>query len=272
MIRVAHSPDADDAFMFYALITGKIDAQGIEFENVLADIETLNQKALKGEYEVSAISLHAYPYVADKYYLLSSGGSVGYKYGPVVVSKKELGDLKGKRIAIPGVKTTAFLALKLLEKDFEPIVTPFDKILETVERGKADAGLVIHEGQLTYSNKKLLKVVDLGEWWYEETGLPLPLGGNVIRKDLDRELSLRISGLIRESIEYGLNNREEALSYASKFAGDLEIEKVDEFVGMYVNERTLDYGDDGIKAIRLLLERGYKEGIITLKPKVEILA
>ena len=263
-IRIAHSPDSDDAFMFYPLVKGLIDTEGLEIEHVLADIETLNRAALEGRYEISAISFHAYPYVADKYLVLPSGGSVGDGYGPVVVAKEPLKSLKGKRIAVPGTLTTAFLTLKLYEPDFEHVVIPFDRILDAVEEGKVDAGLVIHEGQLTYRDRGLHSVVDLGKWWKEETGLPLPLGCNVVRKDLGREVIKKIERLMRKSVEYALREREKALSYAVDFARDLkeDIDRTEKFVSMYVNERTLDYGEDGRRAVRLLLKMGRERGII----------
>lgn len=269
MIRIAHSPDADDAFMFYPLAKGKIDAKGLEFKHILADIQTLNQKALAGEYEVSAISLHAYPYIAEKYALLSCGGSVGYRYGPVIVSKKCIRTLRGKTVAVPGLLTTAYLALKLFEKEFTVKVVPFDEIIDEVADGGADAGVVIHEGQLFYTDRKLHKFIDLGEWWYKETELPLPLGGIAVRRDLGEELIKKIAHCVRESIEYALEHREEALEYALKFARGLEKNKADKFVGMYVNKYTLDYGEDGRKAVKFLLSKGYEEGVITKKVKVD---
>ncbi len=263
-IRIAHSPDSDDAFMFYPLVKGEIDTQGLEIEHVLADIETLNREALKGTYEVSAISFHAYPYVADKYLVLPSGGSVGDGYGPVVVAKERLDSLKGKRVAVPGELTTAFLTLKLYEPDFEHVVIPFDEIIEAVLEGKVDAGLVIHEGQLTYGDFGLKKVVDLGQWWKEETGLPLPLGCNVVRRDLGDEVIRKIEKLMRQSVEFSLREREKALDYAIDYARGLtdDMDRTDRFVGMYVNQRTVDYGDDGRKAVRLILKLGKEKGII----------
>ncbi|QWK13708.1 MAG: ABC transporter substrate-binding protein [Aquificota bacterium] len=263
-IRIAHSPDSDDAFMFYALTTGKIDTEGFQIEHVLADIETLNREALRGTYEISAISFHAYPYVADKYWVLPSGGSVGEGYGPIVVSKQELNSLKGKRIGVPGRLTTAFLVLKLYEPDFEEVVIPFDQILSAVQEGQVDAGLVIHEGQLSYVDKGLKKIVDLGKWWQEKTGLPLPLGCNVVRKDLGLENIRKIERLMKESIRYALEHREEALQFAKEYARDIkeDMERTNRFVGMYVNHRTLDYGEDGREAVRLLLKLGIERGII----------
>ncbi|MFH1774718.1 MAG: MqnA/MqnD/SBP family protein, partial [Methanobacteriota archaeon] len=221
-------------------------------------------------YEISAISLHAYPYIAGKYALLSCGGSVGCKYGPVVVSKKRIRTLRGKTVAVPGLLTTAYLALKLFEKDFTARVIPFDKIMDEVAKGSIDAGVVIHEGQLFYS-RTLYKFIDLGEWWYEKTRNPLPLGGIVVRRDLGEELIKKIAHCIRESIEYALEHREEALDYALKFARGLEKNKADKFIGMYVNKYTLDYGEDGRKAVKLLLSKGYEEGIITKKVKVDFI-
>ena len=263
-IRIAHSPDSDDAFMFYALTAGKIYTDGLQIEHVLADIETLNREALKGTYEISAISFHAYPYVADKYLVLPSGGSVGEGYGPIVVSKQELNSLKGKRIGVPGKLTTAFLVLKLYEPDFEEVVMPFDQILLAVQEGRVDAGLVIHEGQLSYVDKGLKKIVDLGQWWQEKTGLPLPLGCNVVRKDLGTENIRKIERLMKESIRYALEHREEAIEFAREYARDIkeDMERTNRFVGMYVNHRTLDYGEDGREAVRLLLKLGIERGII----------
>ncbi|MEJ7553807.1 MAG: MqnA/MqnD/SBP family protein [Aquificaceae bacterium] len=263
-IRIAHSPDSDDAFMFYALTAGKIDTEGLEIEHVLADIETLNREALKGTYEVSAISFHAYPYVADKYLVLPSGGSVGEGYGPIVVAKEHLEDLRGKRVAIPGRLTTAYLVLKLYEPDFEEVLFPFDKVLDAVVDGIVDAGLVIHEGQLSYQDRGLKKVVDLGQWWMEKTNLVLPLGGNIIRKDLGVEIIRKMERLMRRSIEYALQHREQALSFAREYARDIkeDIERTNRFVSMYVNHRTLDYGEDGRRAVRLLLQMGIERNII----------
>ncbi|WP_448583482.1 menaquinone biosynthesis family protein [Thermocrinis sp.] len=268
LIRIAHSPDADDAFMFYPLTAGIIDTEGLQIEHVLADIQTLNEHAIKGTYEVSAVSFHAYPYISDKYLVLTSGGSVGDGYGPLVVAKEELRSLKGERVAVPGLLTTAYLVLKLYEPEIEPVVYPFDKILDVVVSGEVRAGLVIHEGQLGYQGRGLLKVVDLGEWWKSQTGLPLPLGCNVVRKDLGKEVIKKIERLMKKSIEYALSHREEALSFAIEYARDIKDEKakVDRFVSMYVNQRTLDYGEDGRKAVRLLLELGYQQGIIKVPP------
>ncbi|QID32877.1 MqnA/MqnD/SBP family protein [Pampinifervens florentissimum] len=266
-IRIAHSPDSDDAFMFYALTAGKIDTEGLEIEHVLADIETLNREALRGTYEVSAISFHAYPYVADRYLVLPSGGSVGEGYGPIVVVKEKVESLKGKRVAIPGTLTTAYLVLKLYEPGFEEVVVPFDKVLDMVAQGIVDAGLVIHEGQLSYQDRGLQKMVDLGKWWQEKTNLPLPLGCNVVRKDLGAELIRKMERLMRNSIEYALQHKEEALSFAREYARDIkeDMERTGRFVSMYVNHRTLDYGEDGRQAVRLLLQMGIERGIIKAK-------
>ncbi len=267
-IMVAHSPDSDDAFMFYALAEKKVPTGEFEFDHVLGDIETLNQAAMEGRYEVSAISIHAYPYVADKYALLRSGASMGYRYGPIVVSKRSSDNIRGKRVAVPGKLTSAYLELRLFEEDFTPVMMKFDEILDAVEKGVVDAGLIIHEGQLTYKDRGLHKVVDLGEWWYEKTGLPLPLGGNVIRKDLGREKMVEVSKYVKESIVYALEHEDEALDYAMRFGGELPREDVRKFVKMYVNEYTVDYGDDGMKAIRLLLDMAYEKGM--LKERVEV--
>ena len=270
-ITVAHSPDSDDAFMFYALATNKIKTGDLKFNHVLSDIETLNKKALDCEYEVTAVSFHAYAYLAEKYALLNSGASMGDRYGPLVVSELPMKpqELKGKVVAVPGEMTTAFLILKIFEPDFVPLVVPFDKIFETVLRGKAEAGLIIHEGQLTFPSLGLRKVIDLGEWWHKETQLPLPLGGNVIRKDLGPELITRISRILRESIEYAIQHREEALNYAMQFARDMEQELADKFVGMYVNDRTLNYGTAERKAVQLLLNLGHERNIIRQRVDVE---
>ena len=270
-ITVAHSPDSDDAFMFYALATNKIKTGELKFNHLLSDIESLNHKALHGAYEVTAVSFHAYAYLFEKYALLNSGASMGDRYGPLVVSDSPMKptELKGRTIAIPGEMTTAFLILKIFEPDFTPLVVPFDKIFDAVIRKKADAGLIIHEGQLTFSSLGLHKVIDLGEWWHKETKLPLPLGGNVIRKDLGPELISRISQILRQSIEYALAHREEALNYAMQFARDMEPELADKFVGMYVNERTLKYGAAERKAVQMLLDLGHERRIIKQSVQVE---
>ncbi len=259
-IRIAHSPDSDDAFMFYALAKDKVPTGKFHFSHTLQDIETLNRKALNGEYEITAVSFHAYMYIADKYILLPSGASMGDRYGPMVVARAPWGqdELQGKRIAIPGTMTTAYLTLKLFQPDFEPVVIPFDQIMGAVQNGAVDAGLLIHEGQLTYGSHQLHKIVDLGEWWNEVTGLPLPLGGNVVRRDLGKEDIGEISRLLRASIQYALIHREEALRYAMQFARDLDANTADRFVGMYVNERTLDYGVEGRRAVQLLFDRAFE--------------
>ncbi|HHJ53681.1 MAG TPA: ABC transporter substrate-binding protein [Caldithrix abyssi] len=272
-IKIAHSPDSDDAFMFYALANNVFDTGDLQFTHILKDIETLNKEALKGIYEVSAISIHAFPYVADKYILLPTGSSMGDRYGPMIVSKTELtrGQLAKTVIAVPGEMTTAFLALKIFNPDIAYRVVPFDQIIPKVLDGEFEAGLIIHEGQLTYARQGLNKIVDLGEWWFAETGLPLPLGGNVIRRDLGEPLMKRVSDFIQRSIQYSLDHRREALQYALKFAGDMDPELADRFVGMYVNHWTLDYGDVGRKAIRTLLNRGREIGIIKKEINVEFL-
>jgi 5,8-dihydroxy-2-naphthoate synthase len=263
-LTLGHSPDPDDAFMFYALAKDKIDRRGFEFEHILQDIETLNRRATRGELDITAISVHAYASVLDKYALLPSGSSMGDGYGPMVVAKKKisLDELAGKRISIPGEMTTAFLTLNLCIGRFDYEVVPFDQIFEHVESGKSDAGLIIHEGQLTWSARGLNQVVDLGVWWQEETGLPLPLGANAIRKDLGKETMEEVSDLLEESIRYSLDHREEAVQYALNWARDMEVDLADRFVGMYVNHWTLDYGERGREAIRTLLRRGHESGLI----------
>jgi len=269
-ITVAHSPDSDDAFMFYGLATNKVRTPGLRFTHALCDIETLNQKAREGVYDVTAISLHAYPYVQDKYALMACGGSVGEGYGPMIVSPRPLtpSQIKSKRIAVPGTLTTAYLALQLFAPGVETEVVPFDQIIPQVLEGKYEAGLIIHEGQLTYDKSGLHRVVDLGRWWQQVTGLPLPLGGNAIRRELG-PLMPAVTAALRESIQYGLDHREEALAYAMQFARDLDAPSADKFVGMYVNERTLDYGPDGREAVRRLLDMGHKAGIIGPEARVE---
>ena len=270
-IRIGHSPDSDDAFMFYALANGLIPTDGFEIVQVAEDIESLNQRAVNGELEVTAISVHAYAYVAQHYALMPCGASIGDKYGPLVVSKEPMQreDLGGKKIAIPGKMTTAYLTLRLCQPDFDPEVVQFDQILPYVQEGNADAGLIIHEGQLTYSRAGLHKVVDLGEWWHEETGLPLPLGANAIRQDLGAEKIRRVTALIKQSIQYSLEHREGGLAYAMNYARDMETELADRFVGMYVNDYTLDYGEKGRAGVRALMERGYKCGVIPHPVDVE---
>ncbi len=265
IIRVGHSPDPDDAFMFHALANDKIDTGDLQFVHELQDIETLNRRAMKGELEVSAVSIHAYAHLLDKYALLSSGCSMGDKYGPMVVADKAMtiDDLKKVKIAVPGTMTTAFLTLRLLLPDgFEYEVMPFDEIINAVATGRCAAGLIIHEGQLTFQNQGLKLVVDMGVWWHEKTGLPLPLGGNVVRRDLGPELMSRVSKLIKASIQYSLDNREAALKHALNYARDMDITLADKFVGMYVNDWTLDYGPRGREAVRRLLEEAHKAGVI----------
>jgi 1,4-dihydroxy-6-naphthoate synthase len=270
-LKLAHSPDSDDAFMFYALATRKISSGDFSFAHVLEDIESLNRKALEGKYDITAISFHAYPYLADQYVLLPSGASFGERYGPIVVSRVPLasGSLKGKRVAIPGRMTTACLALQLYEPCIDTLVTSFDQILNTVANGDADAGVVIHEGQLTYADAGLTKVLDLGEWWYEQTKLPLPLGGNVIRRALDSTTKRAVAALLKESIQYSLDHREEALSYAQQFSRGLDTSTADRFVSMYVNDWTLDYGERGRQAVQELLDRGFEKGFLPRAVKAE---
>jgi len=263
-LTLAHSPDSDDAFMFYALATKKIGARDLSFTHRLEDIESLNRKALEGVYDITAISFHAYPYLDDKYVLLPSGASFGDRYGPVVVSRAHLdsGSLRGKRVAIPGKMTTAYLALQLYEPRVEAVVTPFDQILDIVARGEVDAGVLIHEGQLTYAGIGLRKVADLGEWWYQLTKLPLPLGGNAIRRTLDGQTQRAVAALLKESIRYSLHHREEALAYAQQFSRGLDALTADRFVAMYVNDWTLDYGQLGRRALQELLDQGFQRGIL----------
>jgi 1,4-dihydroxy-6-naphthoate synthase len=271
VIHLAHSPDSDDAFMFYALAAGKIETDGIEYVHELQDIETLNQRAIRGELEVTAVSIHAYSYISDRYALLPHGASMGDRYGPKLVSKVPLerGDLHGKRIAVPGPLTSAYLALKLYYPDFEPVFLPFDRIEDAVIDGTVDAGLLIHEGQLTYASRGLHLIADMGQWWSDQTGLPLPLGGNVIRKDLGESLKRKVSRQLRKSIAYGLEHRAPALDHAMRYSRGLDREDADTFVGMYVNEWTLDYGEAGRKAIRLFLHEGVQAGIIPYAVDVE---
>ena len=270
-ITVAHSPDSDDAFMFYALANGRLDTGGLRFEHVLRGIQTLNEEATRGTYDVTAISFHAYAYVSDKYALLPHGASIGDGYGPLVVAREEhaVEDLARLRVAVPGEMTSAFLALRILSPDFAYEVVPFDRIIDAVLEGRADAGLLIHEGQLFYQKLGLRKVVDLGEWWRGRTGLPLPMGGNAIRRDLGPELTARVSALLRESIRYSLDHRREALDYAMKFARDMDVETADRFVGMWVNQLTLDYTERGREAVRRLLDEGAERGVIPRRVAVE---
>jgi len=270
-ISVAHSPDSDDAFMFYGLATHKLDTPGLKFEHTLKDIQSLNEDARNEVYDVTAISFHAYAYVADKYILLPHGASIGDKYGPIVVSKEPRSpdEIGGMKIAVPGELTSAFLALKIFNADFAHVVVPFDKIIDAVKAGEADAGLLIHEGQLFYNQVGLHKVLDLGEWWHDETGLPLPMGGNVVRRELGRNTLQQVSKYLHDSIAYSLENREDALAYAMQFARDMQPELADRFVAMWVNELTLDYGERGRTAVRKLLDEGHKAGVIPHKVKVE---
>jgi len=271
LIRVGHSPDPDDAFMFYALARGRLETGGLQFDHVIRDIETLNRWAFEGRLEVTALSLHAYAYVSDRYSLLPYGASMGNGYGPIVVAKEPfpLETLKAKRIAVPGPLTTAFLTLKIAIGEFPFVEIPFDQILDTVVKGEADAGLLIHEGQLTYHRYGLTKVMDLGRWWYRETGLPLPLGVNAVRKDLGPDVSKQISSLLGESIRYALDHREEALDYAMSFARGMERALADRFVGMYVNRYTLDYGSEGREAVERLFQVGIERGVLRGSVKVE---
>lgn len=261
-IRIGHSPDSDDAFMFYALAKDLIPTDTFEIVHVIEDIETLNQRALAAELEVTAISVHAYAYVEKDYVFMPCGASIGDRYGPLVVSKAPIDTLTDKRIAIPGKMTTAYLTLSLFEPNFEAETRPFDKILDAVQRDEVDAGLIIHEGQLTYAREGLHKVIDLGEWWYEETGLPLPLGANVIRRNLGTEKIRKITALLKQSIQYSLDHRSRGLEYAMTYARDMETDLADKFVGMYVNDYTLDYGERGRAGVRELLHRGNAAGII----------
>jgi 1,4-dihydroxy-6-naphthoate synthase len=272
-IKLAHSPDSDDAFMFYALATHKLSTPGYKYTHVLADIQTLNDAALQETYDVTAVSFAAYPILRDKYLLLDCGASFGEGYGPIVVSSKSMRqqELVGKRIAVPGLTTTAYLTLRLFEPNFEAVVTPFDKILDAVQKEVVDAGLLIHEGQLLFPQLGLHRVVDLGAWWHERTKLPLPLGGNAVRRALGPELGRQISRTIRDSVQYGLEHREEALNYAMQFARDMETELADKFVSMYVNRWTLGYGERGKRAVAELIERGTQAGLLPGPATVEFL-
>ena len=263
-IHVAHSPDSDDAFMFYALAEGKIDTGDIRYVHELQDIQTLNERALRGELEVTAVSIHAFAYLSDRYALLPSGASMGDRYGPRLVSRTPMSreDVRGKRIAIPGMLTSAYLVLRLYEPEFEPVVVPFDEIEDAVVDGAVDLGLLIHEGQLSYGEKGLRLVADMGAWWFEETGLPLPLGGNVVRKDLGKPLIEQISRHLHASIAYALDHRRAALDHSMKYARGLDRNMADTFVGMYVNDWTLDYGPRGREAVRKFLARGVEAGVV----------
>jgi len=273
-IAIAHSPDSDDAFMFYGLATNKVRVPGFKFTHALTDIETLNQRAIhEAFYDVTAISFHAYPYLQDNYALMSCGGSVGEGYGPMVVAPRKLAhaEIAKTRIAVPGTLTTAYLTLKLFAPEVETVTVPFDKIIPAVVAGEFDAGLIIHEGQLTYGSNGLVKALDLGQWWREQTGLPLPLGGNAIRRSLGEETMHITTNALRDSIQHALNHREEALAYAMQFARDLDPALANQFVGMYVNERTLNYGEDGREAIRRLLAMGFERGIIPHQAHVDFI-
>ncbi len=270
-IVCAHSPDSDDAYMFYALATKKIRSSILQFKHVLEDIETLNRKARQGEYALTAVSYHAYPYIADKYTLMASGSSVGDGYGPSVVTPHPmaLDDLKGKRVAIPGKLTTAYLTLRLIEPDFEAVPVPFDKVLDAVTDGRADAGLVIHEAQLTYAKSGFHCVVELGRWWKKTYNLPLPLGANALLRDLPANVKSECTRLMRDSIQYALDHREESLNYAIQFAKDMDPALAEKFIGMYVNHHTVDCGEDVPKAAQMLLNMGFEAGIIPNKVQLE---
>lgn len=270
-LKLAHSPDSDDAFMFYGLATKRVRTGPIRFTHVLEDIESLNQKAPAGAYDITAISFHAYAFNADRYILLPSGASFGDQYGPIVVAQRELGNqgLKGRRVAIPGKMTTAALVLRLFEPEIETVTFPFDKIFERVQDGSVDAGVIIHEGQLTYARKGFRKIVDLGEWWHKKERLPLPLGGNAISRAVDAKTRNLVARMLKESIDYGLAHREEALEYAMQFSHGLDMLSADRFVSMYVNDWTLDYGERGQKAVQTLLDRGFEKGIIPNQVQAE---
>ncbi len=273
-IIVAHSPDSDDAFMFYGLASGKVETYGLDVDHLLADIETLNRAAFEGAYEVTAVSFHAYAYLTDKYLLLPHGSSMGDNYGPMIVTRRDgPTSLDGVQVAVPGTLTTAYLALCIYKPDVSYVVMPFDQIQDAVREGQVDAGLIIHEGQVTYADEGLRKFVDLGEWWAERTGgLPLPLGGNVIRRDLGPDLIAKVSKMLRDSIAYALAHRQEALDYALQFGRGLERSKADRFVGMYVNELTLSYGDRGRAAVQRLMDEAHQCGILPQPVKVEFSA
>jgi 1,4-dihydroxy-6-naphthoate synthase len=263
-ITVAHSPDSDDAFMFYGLATNKLETDGLKFEHTLKDIQSLNEDAMNGVFDVTAISFHAYAYISDKYALLPHGASIGDNYGPILVSKepRKPEEIPNMKIAIPGEMTSAFLAMRIYNQDFEYGVVPFDEIIDEVNNGNYDAGLLIHEGQLFYKQLGLDKILDLGEWWFDRTGLPLPMGGNAIRRDLGEELMKKVSKCLHESIQYSMDNREDALAYAMQFARDMPPELADRFVAMWVNNMTLDYGERGREGVRKLLDEGVEKGII----------
>lgn len=270
-ITVAHSPDSDDAFMFYGLATNKLETDGLKFEHTLKDIQSLNEDAMNGVFDVTAISFHAYAYISDKYALLPHGASIGDNYGPILVSKepRKAEEIPHMKIAIPGEMTSAFLAMRIYNQDFEYGVVPFDKIIDEVLNGNYDAGLLIHEGQLFYKQLGLDKILDLGEWWHKRTGLPLPMGGNAIRRDLGEEMMKKVSKYLHESIVYSMENREDALSYAMQFARDMPPELADRFVAMWVNNMTLDYGERGREGVRRLLDEGFEKGIIKKNVKLD---
>jgi 5,8-dihydroxy-2-naphthoate synthase len=273
-LRLAHSPDSDDAFMFYALATGKVRLPGVKFTHILSDIESLNQAARQETYDITAVSFYGYAFVADKYVLLNCGASFGEGYGPIVVSRHPIKktELAGRKIAIPGTLTTSYLALKLFEPNVETITMPFDKILDAVKNEEVEAGLLIHEGQLLFSQIGLHRAVDLGQWWQETTGLPLPLGANAIRRSLGQEMGLKVAQVIRESVSYALEHREPALNYAMQFARDMDPALAEKFIGMYVNRWTLDYGEEGQRAVRELLARGASAGLVPKSFQVEFLS
>ena len=270
-ITVAHSPDSDDAFMFYALASGKVESPTLAFRHHLNDIETLNRQAMEGRWDVTAVSFHAFPQISERYCLMPCGGSMGDGYGPIVVSRQVLQpeQLRGRKIAVPGTLTTAFLVMKIYQPEFEAVVVPFDKIMDAVKEGRAEAGLLIHEGQLTFAQQGLHCVVDLGRWWGEQFGLPLPLGANAIRRDLPAPVRQEAAQLLRRSVAYALAHRPEAMQYALQFARDMDPALADRFVGMYVNDYTMDYGPRGRRAIETLFQLGYEKGIIALKPRIE---
>ena len=270
-LTLGHSPDSDDAFMFYPLAHGRIDTGDLEFEHILQDIETLNQRATREELDITALSVHAYAYVAGQYALMPCGASIGDRYGPLVVAREAmaLGDLAARRIAVPGLMTSAYLALRLALGEFNHVVVPFDRVFDAVAAREADAGLVIHEGQLTYEKAGLKKIVDLGEWWFEQTGLPLPLGVNAVRKGLGELLMRRATRLVQESITYSLAHRREAVAYALEYARGLDERLADRFIGMYVNDFTVNMGERGRRAVAALLERGYREGVIPHRVQCE---
>jgi 1,4-dihydroxy-6-naphthoate synthase len=270
-ITVAHSPDSDDAFMFYGLATDKLDTGDLRFTHVLKDIQTLNEEAFRGRYDVTAVSFHAYAYIGDKYVLLPHGASIGDNYGPILVSARpaKAEDISKLKIAVPGALTSAFLALRIFNPDFQYEVVPFDKIIDAVKSGDCDAGLLIHEGQLFYESLGLHKILDLGEWWHERTGLPLPMGGNAIRRELGPEIIHQVSDCLRESIRYSLENREDALQYAMQFARAMDTSLADRFVAMWVNNLTLDYTERGREGVRRFLTEGFERGIIPTRPNIE---